>query len=297
MWMVSARAMCRRCHESGSGMDGIADAAPHAGPHHAADVGGCAHAAPEGRAPEHQGGAQHRRHGPGPAGGHRPAGVGRPGRLQHHPGGLPAGQLAGPVWHRPGPGPSDRPDAGADQQHCPGIQRVCRRPLAQGRRALPPAVPTAADGPVGRLPDGRPVQPVRVLRDHAGRLVRPAAAWFGAPARAGRPALHRHQSGGVLAVPDRRVHAVWHHRHAEHGRSGPGHPECLQCRPRTAAHRRRHPGHSLPDQGRAVAIELLAGAGLQRRHRPGRRTVRTDDQGGHLHHPAPVDADVLQRGR
>ena len=63
--------------------------------------------------------------------------------------------------------------------------------LGPRRRALPPAVPAPADGPERRLPDRRPVQPVRVLRGAAGRVVRPAAARLGRRARAGRPALHR----------------------------------------------------------------------------------------------------------
>ena len=45
--------------------------------------------------------------------------------------------------------------------------------------ALPLAVPVPADGPERRLPDRRPVQPVRVLRAAARRLVRPRAARLG----------------------------------------------------------------------------------------------------------------------
>jgi multicomponent K+:H+ antiporter subunit D len=58
-------------------------------------------------------------------------------------------------------------------------------------------------------------------------------------ARAVWPALHRHQPGGLVAVPDRRGHALRPHRHAEHGRPGPGRAPC--CRPTGACCTRRPP--------------------------------------------------------
>ena len=74
-----------------------------------------------------------------------------------------------------------------------GIIGVCAAAVRHGalgprRRALPRAVPVPADGPVRRLPDRRPVQPVRVLRGDAGRVLRPAAARLGP--RAGASGLH-----------------------------------------------------------------------------------------------------------
>ena len=60
------------------------------------------------------------------------------------------------------------------------LSRACCTPLRAARTrprpALPCAVPVPADGAQRRLPDRRPVQPVRVLRGAADRLLRPAAA-------------------------------------------------------------------------------------------------------------------------
>src|SRR5204862_400574 len=76
------------------------------------------------------------------------------------------------------------------------------------RRAFPFPVPAPADGPQRRLPDRRPLQPVRLLRGHAGRLLRPAPARLGRKAGPGRPALRRRQPAGLGPVPDRRGQAV-----------------------------------------------------------------------------------------
>ena len=56
-----------------------------------------------------------------------------------------------------------------------------------------------ADGPERRLPDRRPVQPVRVLRGAAGRVLRPAAARLGRGARQRRHAVHRREPGGIAS--------------------------------------------------------------------------------------------------
>src|SRR3989475_13222928 len=61
----------------------------------------------------------------------------------------------------------------------PGLADLLQRPLAPRGDALSLAVPVPADGPERRLPHGGPVQPVRVLRDHARGLLRPVAAWLG----------------------------------------------------------------------------------------------------------------------
>ena len=75
-------------------------------------------------------------------------------------------------------------------------------------RAFPPAVPVAAAGHQRRLPDRRPVQPVRLLRGAADRLLRAAAAWRRRGAAAAGPALRRDQPAGSVAVPDRARPAV-----------------------------------------------------------------------------------------
>src|SRR2546427_1467333 len=54
----------------------------------------------------------------------------------------------------------------------PGLADLLQRPLAPRGDALSLAVPVPADGPERRLPHGGPVQPVRVLRDHARGLLR-----------------------------------------------------------------------------------------------------------------------------
>ncbi len=149
--------------------------------------------------------------------------------------------------------PPDRHDAGADLHGGPGLADLLQRPLASRGNALSLAVPVPADGPERRLPHGGPVQPVRVLRDHARGLLRPVAAWLGPGAHPGGPALHRHQPGRLVAVPHRRVHALRPDRHAEHGRPGARHSPDQQCRPRAAAFGSGHPGHRLPDQGGHVA--------------------------------------------
>ena len=89
----------------------------------------------------------------------------------------------------------------------PRARRAAVLDLARWHRAgvhFHPLLPAAADGPQRRLPDRRPVQPVRLLRGDAGRLLRAAAARLGRHARARRAALHRHQPARVVAVPDRR---------------------------------------------------------------------------------------------
>ena len=114
------------------------------------------------------------------------------------------------------------------------------RALAPRGRAFPFAVPVPADGRQRRVPDGRSLQPLRLLRAAARRLIRPGAARLGHRARQGRAALHRGQPGGISAVPDRRQPDLWRFRNAQHGGS-----------------RRAHPGHRRGEPG-------LAGGGRRR---------------------------------
>ena len=92
----------------------------------------------------------------------------------------------------------------------------------------------------------------------------------GAGARARGPALHRDQPARVAAVPRRRRHALRRHRHAQHGRHGGEAAACPGRRPRPAARGRGHPRRRVPRQGRSLAAQLLAGAGLRRGERAGR---------------------------
>ncbi len=75
-------------------------------------------------------------------------------------------------------------------QHRAGIQLVLHGALAQGRGALSPIVSAAVDGLVRRFPHCRLVQSIRLLRDHAGGILWPAAAWLWTYARAIWHALH-----------------------------------------------------------------------------------------------------------
>ena len=98
------------------------------------------------------------------------------------------------------------------------------RALAPRGRAFPFAVPVPADGPQRRVPDRRSLQPVRLLRAAACRLLRPGAARLG-PARV-KAGLHYivGQPGGLAAVPDRRQPDLRRLRNAQHGGSRRAHP-------------------------------------------------------------------------
>ena len=91
-------------------------------------------------------------------------------------------------------------------------------------------------------------------------------------ARQGRPALHRGESGRVVAVPDRRRNDLRHDRHAQHG--GSRRPRCsslagddralVRCRCRDS--RRR-----FPDQGGQLAVQFLAAGAYSVADRADRR--------------------------
>src|SRR5471030_1753547 len=134
--------------------------------------------------------------------------------------GVPAGQLAITVRHRAGGRSSVGDDAGADRYHRRHRPAVRHGPFGRRRFELPRAVPDTVDGPLRRIPDGRPIQPVRVLRSAAGRVLRLDASWFGPGTGVVGAALHLDQPAGLVAVSDWRGTDLWRHRHAEHGRPG-----------------------------------------------------------------------------
>ncbi len=161
---------------------------------------------------------------------------------------LPARRLAGALGHRAGGRPPGRRD-GADHHAAGAVRRdPCRRRRRPARTALPRAVPAAAVRPGGRLSHRRPVQPLRVLRSAADRLLRAAAARRRRRSHARRAALRGAEPARFDGVPVRGGAAL---RHA-------GQPE-----PR----RPRAEGRSLPprDAGlaRAGGLLLLAVFGLK----------------------------------
>src|SRR5690606_25447110 len=115
----------------------------------------------------------------GGAGGGVAARCRRPGRRRRDDRRLPARRLAGALRHRAGGRPAVGADAAADLGGGAGGAAGRAWALAAPRQLLPAAVPVPADGTQRRVPDRRPVQPVRVLRGAAGRVLRAGAAWFG----------------------------------------------------------------------------------------------------------------------
>ena len=222
---------------------------------------------------------------------HAPCRAGRIGRE-----GVPARQLAGALRHRAGAGSPLRAHAGADEHARRRVAAVFARALASCRAAVPRHLPAPAHGPQRRLPDRGPVQPLRVLRGAARRLLRPRPARGRDRAGQGGPRLHRHQPDGLLPLPDRRQPGLRRHRHAQHG--GPRQARSRPCPWGCRAHGRRRgdPRHGLPDEGGRVAAQLLAPDDLCGRLRAGGRHVRDHEQARRLRHPAPVDAGVRPGG-
>ena len=186
-------------------------------------------------------------------------------------------RLAGAVRDRARAGPAVRSDAAPDGHSGVGRRGVLARPLAPRGRAFPFAVPVPADGPQRRLSDRRPLQPVRLFRAAAGRVV---WAWR-CTARAsracqGRAALHRGQPGGLAAVSDRRQPDLRGFGNAQHGGPRRAHPGHRRGEPGAAGGRRGHSGHRLPAQGGDVAPVLLAADDLcGRERRPWRPSSRS----------------------
>src|SRR3546814_4617285 len=83
---------------------------------------------------------------------------------------LPDRGLAGALRHRAGGRPAVSADAAAGLGAGAGGTAGRAGALATSRQLLPAVVPVPADGPERRVPDRRPVQPVRVLRSAAGGI-------------------------------------------------------------------------------------------------------------------------------
>src|SRR3546814_9037499 len=96
---------------------------------------------------------------------------------------LPDRGLAGALRHRAGGRPAVSADAAAGLGAGAGGTAGRAGALATSRQLLPAVVPVPADGPERRVPDRRPVQPVRVLRSAAGGILRAGPARFRRAAR------------------------------------------------------------------------------------------------------------------
>ncbi|KAG1257416.1 hypothetical protein G6F65_015924 [Rhizopus arrhizus] len=195
---------------------------------------------------------------------------------------LPGGRLARAVRHRAGGGSPGRRHADADRRAGPGHADLCAGPLGPRRRAFPFAIPVPADGLERRLPDGRPLQPVRFLRSAAGGILWPAAARLGRCAGQRGAAIHRREPGGFVPAADQHRADLWRDRHAEHGGPGPARRQPDGRRTHAVRSRGRHPGGGLPGEGGRLAAELLAGEGLRLGRCADRGHVLDHDQGRHL---------------
>ena len=132
--------------------------------------------------------------------------------------GIPARRLARAVRHRAGHRPAVGDDAAAHGGDRAAGRAVRRARLGYPRPALPRPVPVPAHGARRRVRDRRPLQPLRVLRGAADRLLLPGAARprHGTPARG--PALRGAEPRGLGAVPGGHCAALQRGRHAQHGR-------------------------------------------------------------------------------
>ena len=159
---------------------------------------------------------------------------------------------------------------------------------------LPSADPDPVDGRVGRLPHRRPVQPVRVVRGDAGRVVRVDGAAPHQRAGGGGVQVRHDQPDRILDLPHRARAAVRCGRNAQHGRSREARADDTH-----AGHRHGAGGavrDCLQHQGRTVPALLLAAGVLSHAARGDRRGVRRPaDEGGRLRADADLHAAVPGR--
>ncbi len=219
----------------------------------------------------------------------RPAGLRDPAR----PRGLPSGQLACPLRHCADAGQAVGSDGLDHRYPCTYHANLrCYLGLGRPRQALSQPLAVSTDGPVRGLPDRRCLQPVRVFRGAADRLLRADGAWRRVGAHPRRGAICGDQPAGIDAVPVRAGHDLCGDRHVEHGRSG-GETDHVARRRRGAdAGGLRVADAGLCHQGRAGAGAVLAAGHLCVRPRSRRGPVCRDDQGGGLCRVALRDAGV-----
>ncbi|CAA9340984.1 MAG: Na(+) H(+) antiporter subunit D, partial [uncultured Frankineae bacterium] len=164
------------------------------------------------------------------------------------------------------------------------------RRAAQPGGGVPPVLPRARRRRLDGVPDRRPVQPVRGVRGHARRVVRPDHAGRRRGAGAGRHDLRRHQPGRLGAVRDGRRARLRRDRHGQHGRRR--RPAAGRAG-RRARRPRAHPAGRLRHQGGHLPAVLLAARQLPHGALAGHRGVRRPaHQGRGLRDPAHADAAV-----
>ncbi len=99
--------------------------------------------------------------------------------------------------------------------------RACARGTPAGAGALSPALSGPAAGGHRRLPDRRHLQPLRLVRDHADLVLRPAGSrWEEGPARRRRQIRDAEPHRDDLLPDDRRL-PLRADRDAQHGRPRP----------------------------------------------------------------------------
>ena len=171
--------------------------------------------------------------------------------------------------------------------------------LGPTRPALPRAVPVPADGRQRRLPDRRRVQPVRLLRGAADRLLRADAAWR--RRRAGCSAgfhyvainLDRLDAVPVRGRPDLRAspaRSTWPTWPCKV-------PQVAARRPGAARRPARCCCRGVRHQGGAGAAALVAAHRLCRDLAARGRPVRDHDQGRRLLDHPRLHADLRRRRR
>ena len=175
------------------------------------------------------------------------------------------------------------------------LSRRCR--LGSARAAFPRLLPVPADGPERRVPDRRSVQPVRVLRSAADRLLWTDAQRRARRSHARRFPLRQRQHRRLDPVPGGAGPAVRAARLAQHGRDVDEDRAGAGCRSAADPGRRRPAAAGILHQGGAAADVPVAAADLHPRAGRGRGTVRDHDQGRPVRGAAGMPAAVRRVGR
>ncbi|CAA9250101.1 MAG: Na(+) H(+) antiporter subunit D, partial [uncultured Acidimicrobiales bacterium] len=220
-----------------------------------------------------------------------PRGAGR----RHRGGGRR--RVGGAHRHHPGGRPARRDHAG--HRHRDAARRPRLRHRAPRHRGhpplLPPDVPGAGRRRVARLPHRGPVQPVRGVRDHAHRQLRPHHPRRVRAAGAVRDDVRRLQPAVVHAVRDSRRPRLRRHRHREPGR--PRRPP-RRHRPGDPQRPGAHAARRVRGQGRHLPALLVAARQLPHGAVPGHGDLRrlAHEGRGLRHHPHPDAAVPRRRG-